>query len=185
MALLRRRASGLQPESTGGSHDWEVTTTDPWCVLGADDPAPSEGDVVVSLTRWSNERETLRARRGRLGVRIPSDTAPPVLAELAKDASLIEVEIPKLRDGRAYSVARLLRARFGFRGELRAVGFVARDQLLFLARVGFDAMALASGSPESALSAFDEQSVRYQASSDEALPLWKRAARATAGSVKA
>lgn len=182
MALLRRRASEPQPE---GAHAWEVATADSWRALDAQKPVPAEGDVVVSLTRWSNDRETLRARGGRLGVRIPNDTAPPVLAELAKEASLIEVEIPKLRDGRAYSIARLLRTRFGYRKELRAVGFVARDQLLFLARVGFDAMALASGSPEAALSAFDELGVRYQAAADEALPLWKRAARGRADDLKA
>jgi uncharacterized protein (DUF934 family) len=174
MVLLRRRTSGPRLE---GARDWEVATSDPWRSVGAEEPVPAEGDVVVSLTRWSNEREALRARAGRLGVRIPNDTASPVLAELAVDASLIEVEIPKLRDGRAYSVARLLRSRFGYGGELRAVGSVARDQLLFLARVGFDALALASGSAEAALSAFDELGVRYQASSDEPLPLWKRAAR--------
>jgi uncharacterized protein (DUF934 family) len=182
MALLRRRASEPQLE---GARAWEVASADPWHALGTGEPVPHEGDVVVPLTRWANEREALRGRRGRLGVRVPNDTTAAVLDELAKEAALIEVEIPKLRDGRAYSIARLLRGRFGYRGELRAVGSVARDQLLFLARVGFDAMALASGSPEAALSAFDEQGVLYQASSDEALPLWKRAARAPAEPLKA
>ena len=46
---------------------------------------------------------------------------------------------PNFRDGRAYTQARLLRERFGFRGELRATGQVLRDQFVFLARAGFDA----------------------------------------------
>jgi len=46
---------------------------------------------------------------------------------------------PTFRDGRAYSQARLLRERYGYRGEVRATGQVLRDQFLFMLRAGFDA----------------------------------------------
>jgi uncharacterized protein (DUF934 family) len=169
MALLRRRASGPRPEPR--------IEEDEWRAVPADAPVPPEGDVIVGLTRWSNEREALRARRGRLGVRIPNDATAAVLGELAREVALVAIEIPRLRDGRAYTLARWLRARFGFEGEVRAVGVVARDQLLLLGRAGFDAFELGGVSAESALAAFDEQSVLYQAAADEPLPLWRRVVR--------
>jgi uncharacterized protein (DUF934 family) len=55
---------------------------------------------------------------------------------------LIAVRFPKFGDGRGYSIARLLRERYGYRGELRAVGDVLRDQLLFMKRSGFDSFSL-------------------------------------------
>ena len=52
--------------------------------------------------------------------------------------NLIVLNFPKFTDGRAYSQARLLRERLGYRGELRATGAVFLDQLPFLLRCGFD-----------------------------------------------
>ncbi len=175
MALLRR-LERARPESLA------VVSDDAWRVLADDQPVPATGDIVVPLVRWQRERESLRARSGRLGVRIPNDASTAVLAALSEDAALVAIEIPRLRDGRAYTLAHWLRTRFGFEGELRAVGVVARDQLLFLSRVGFDAFDLSSRSPheispEEALAALGEQSVFYQAAADLKLPLWKRAAR--------
>ncbi|MBX7190861.1 MAG: DUF934 domain-containing protein [Sandaracinaceae bacterium] len=174
MALIRRRLSA--PLREPRSSDYEVVDTDAWLAI-ADDAALPAGDVIVSLSRFRAERELLAQRGARIGVRIPNDTAPDVLAELASSVSLLAIELPTQRDGRAYTVARWLRQRFGFRGELRAVGKVVRDQLSYLARVGFDAFELSRGSAHDALASFDELSVHYQASSDQPLPLWKRAAR--------
>jgi uncharacterized protein (DUF934 family) len=88
---------------------------------------------------------------------------------------MVAVHFPKFNDGRGYSSARLLRERLGFAGELRAVGDVLRDQLFLLARCGFDSFALrADQDPASALSAFKDFSVRYQAATDEVLPLFRR-----------
>ena len=52
--------------------------------------------------------------------------------------NLIVLNFPKFTDGRAYSQARLLRERLGYRGGLRATGAVFLDQLPFLLRCGFD-----------------------------------------------
>jgi uncharacterized protein (DUF934 family) len=52
---------------------------------------------------------------------------------------LIALAFPKIRDGRAYSAATLLRERYAFEGEVRAVGDVLRDQALLMLRCGFDA----------------------------------------------
>ena len=71
--------------------------------------------------------------------------------------------------------ARLLRDRYKFKGELRAIGDVLRDQLFFMARCGFDAFAIrADKDPEDALQSLKDFSVTYQAATDEPLPLFRR-----------
>jgi uncharacterized protein (DUF934 family) len=93
----------------------------------------------------------------------------------------IAVEFPKPTDGRGYSIAQLLRGRLGWRGELRAVGEVAFDQLAFLARCGFDAFALRdSENPQACLGAFGEVSVLYQGDVHDPRPLFRRRAEALA-----
>jgi uncharacterized protein (DUF934 family) len=64
--------------------------------------------------------------------------------------TLIALQFPRWTDGRAYSQARLLRARYRYRGELRATGEVLVDMLPLLERTGFDAVQLAEGQDQSA-----------------------------------
>lgn len=148
---------------------------DTWLTVPDDEPLPAEGDVIVSLTRWRAQREELVARAGQVGVRCPGETEPEELAPDLATLAVIALELPKFTDGRAYSTARLLRERHGFRGQLRAVGHVLPDQVFYLHRVGFDAFELAPGKKlEDALKALDTFTVRYQPSSDEPQPLWRR-----------
>ncbi|MEX0638431.1 MAG: DUF934 domain-containing protein [Burkholderiales bacterium] len=87
----------------------------------------------------------------------------------------IAVRFPAFGDGRGYSIARLLRERYGYRGELRAIGEVARDHLYFMAQCGFDAFQLREGEdPREALAAFDDFSEAYQASAARPQPLFRR-----------
>jgi len=91
------------------------------------------------------------------------------------------VSFPVFTDGRGYSIARLLRDRHGWTGELRAVGDVLRDQLFALARCGFDSFALRAGQDvQASLAAFGDFSVRYQSATDEPMPLFRRRSEATA-----
>jgi len=92
----------------------------------------------------------------------PTDD-PAAFADRRSTVARVEVNFPKYGDGRGYSIARLLRTRFGYRGELRAVGVVARDHLLLMERVGFDAFLLRDGEDAAeALSAFEDFSAAYQ-----------------------
>jgi len=59
--------------------------------------------------------------------------------------SRIDLHFPKFTDGRAYSQAFLLRRRLGFKGEIRATGDVLIDQLVAMARTGFDVAVLREG----------------------------------------
>jgi uncharacterized protein (DUF934 family) len=153
---------------------------DSWQLLepGADGALPAippEGDVIVPLALWQRERASLLARGGRLGVRLDSSEGPEALAGDLGHFDVIAVNFPKFTDGRGYSTARLLRDRYGYRGEIRAVGDVQRDQLLYLSRCGFDAFALKERrDPQAALAAFSDFSEAYQASVERPLPLFRR-----------
>lgn len=142
----------------------------------ADDADLPAGPVIVSLARWRRERKALLERGEPVGVRLPNTASVADLAEDLPLLDLVALEFPKFADGRAYSQARLLRERHGYRGQIRAVGDVLRDQLLFMARCGFDAFELrADRDPEDALAAFGEFTDSYQPAADQPQPLCRRA----------
>ncbi len=135
---------------------------------------PERGKPIVTLAHFARAREALLERYPALGVRISSDKLPADILDLARLA-LVAIEFPRFTDGRGYSVGRMLRDRHGFRGELRAVGWVLRDQLYYMERCGFNAFELKPGKPlESALEAFTEFSGTYQAGVDDPRPIYRR-----------
>ena len=104
----------------------------------------------------------------------PKDDPAAVAARLAA-AARVEINFPKLGDGRGFSLARLLRERYGYRGELRAIGDVIRDVLFQLSSCGFNAFALRHGEdPQEALAGFRDFSESYQATVEQPLPLFRR-----------
>ena len=111
---------------------------DAFAALEDDAPLP-DGAVLVSLARFQAERDILIARNAPIGVRLKSDQSPEPLGEDVHRLSLVVLEFPKFRDGRAFSWARMLRTRLGFTGEIRAVGDFLYDQVNYQHRVGFDA----------------------------------------------
>jgi uncharacterized protein (DUF934 family) len=72
-------------------------------------------------------------------VRLQSSESPEALGDDIHRLSVVVLEFPKFRDGRAFSWARMLRTRLGYKGEIRATGHFLYDQLAFMKRVGFDA----------------------------------------------
>ena len=113
--------------------------------LADDAPLPEEGGAIVSLVRFHRDRDALVARNAPLGVRLQSDQSPERLGEDVHRLSLVALEFPKFRDGRALSWARLLRTRLHFKGEVRAVGDFLPDQIAYQRRVGFDAWEVGDG----------------------------------------
>lgn len=142
------------------------------------------GKVVVPLSAWLGRKDELapRLNRGELGVWLDSFESPEALAESLGDVNrlpLIAVNFPRFVDGRGYSFATLLRQRYGYTGELRAIGDVLHDQLFYMKRCGFDAYAVrADKSIEDALRGLNDFSETYQAAVDQPLPLYRRHARA-------
>ncbi len=155
---------------------------DPWTYVGFGPEAavPAQlpaGPIAVPLATWKERRAELLARGEPVGVWLaPSDEPGDIAQDLARLA-LVAVHFPKFTDGRGYSIAVLLRRRHGYTGELRAIGDVGRDQLFFMARVGFDAWLVAEHrDPNAALAAFDTFSVRYQGCVDDPAPLFRKRA---------
>lgn len=144
----------------------------------ADDEPPTGGRFTVSFARWQAERENLRQAEGTVGVRLKGGDE---LASIALDLPRLEpvvVEFPTLADGRAFSLARLLRERFGYAGEIRAHGDFIRDQVYFLARVGINAFEPVEGTDlEKLLPALDDFSVNYQAAADDNKPVYQMRGR--------
>ena len=93
---------------------------------------------IVPLAFWLAHRDALLAR-GDVGVWLAPDSDPEALSGGVAGLPLIAVDFPSFTDGRGYSIGRLLRDRYGFKGELRAIGDILRDQLFALAECGFDA----------------------------------------------
>lgn len=106
---------------------------------------PQSADVLVPPRLWQRRREELLQRAGRVGVLVDAGDEPASFTDALPHVALVAVRIPVFTDGRAYSLARLLRERYRYTGELRAVGDVLRDQLLYLQRCGFDTFELRAG----------------------------------------
>ena len=110
-------------------------------------------------------------------IRLEPQDDPAAIAARLQNVSLIEINFPKFGDGRGFSIARLLRERYGYKGELRAVGQVARDHLYYMEKCGFDAFLLRDGEDvDEALAAFGDFSEAYQATVAQPLPLFRRRA---------
>jgi uncharacterized protein (DUF934 family) len=140
---------------------------DPWhrpaCEAGAGSlDLAAKPYALLDLLQWEAVR---RHWPGSVpvGVRLPNEADPAALAADLPRLALIALQFPKWTDGRAYSQARLLRVRHGFRGELRAEGDVIADMMPLLARTGFDAACLRAGQrPESARRALGFFDAHYQ-----------------------
>jgi uncharacterized protein (DUF934 family) len=109
-----------------------------------DDALPEAGGVLVSLTRFAAERDTLLSRDGELGIWLQSSESPDAIVEDLGRIVLVALDFPVFSDGRAYSSARLLRERYGYKGEVRAIGDVLCEQLAFMLRSGFDTFEMQS-----------------------------------------
>ncbi len=126
-----------------------------------------EGERLVALAQWDGEAGVL------LG---PADD-PAALEGRLDGLSVIAIEFPQFTDGRGYSTARLLRERYGFKGEIRAVGEVLRDNLFYLSRCGFDSFLLSDQSGlDDAVRGLADFSDGYQASVERPQPLFRRRA---------
>ncbi len=131
--------------------------------------------VLLPLAVWLARRDEIIARYPQPGVWLDSDEGPEALAGDTNRFAVIGVNFPKFTDGRGYSSARLLRERYRYAGEIRAIGDVLQDQLFYMRRCGIDAYALrADKDPEKALAGLAVFSDSYQAAADQPLPGFRR-----------
>ena len=158
---------------------------DEWQVLKlqedetAESVAVPEGKTIVPLKVW--QAQAALRTRGDIGVWLASDERPEALKDDVASLPVIAVDFPKFADGRGYSIAYNLRARLDYRGELRAIGDVLRDQLFYMQRVGFDAFATRPDrNIHDALKGLSDFSEVYQISWDQKSPLFRRHVRTRA-----
>jgi uncharacterized protein (DUF934 family) len=131
------------------------------------------GPLLVPVSVWNARRAELIVREydhgWPLGVWLGADEGAESIAADLDDFSVIGVEFSKFTDGRGYSTARLLRERHAYKGELRAIGDIQRDQLFYLQRVGFDAFSLRPDKHAvDALAGFADFTAAYQNAVDAA-----------------
>ena len=128
---------------------------------------PGDGAILISAARFLEDTETLSRRTGKTGVIWPNNRDLDDLVPYLGGLAMVALVFPSFRDGRAYSQARLLRERHGFRGELRATGQVLRDQFVFMLRAGFDAFEVKKDSDAEAFTNTAKRySVFYQPTGD-------------------
>jgi uncharacterized protein (DUF934 family) len=149
-----------------------AVVADPFTDVSQDESISATGALIVSLAQWQEQRKALAARADKLGIILRSDEKPELIAADTKHFDVIALDFPAFGDGRAYSSARLLRDRYQYTGEIRAVGDVLLEQLHFMNRVGFDAYEIAS---EHALKDWEvaaaDISVWYQPTGDGRTPV--------------
>ena len=150
---------------------------DQWTLLDADvelNVALNTQQAIVPLALWQAHKEQLKAINP-IGVWLEAEQEIESLLDDLELFTVIALNFPVFTDGRHFSSARLLRERYAYSGEIRAIGDVLRDQLFFMQRCGFDAYALRSDRcPIDALKSLTELSVSYQAAYDQCLPLYRR-----------
>ena len=136
-----------------------------------------EAPTLLPLAVWLARKDEIRARRQPVGIWLESSEGPEAVANDLDHFTVIGVNFPKFADGRGYSTARLLRERFAYTGEIRALGDVLQDQLFLLRRCGFDAFAVRQDKDiEAALAGFKAFSESYQSAADQPQPLFRRRA---------
>jgi len=151
---------------------------DPSIYVGLESPdeanGASDGPRVLPWSRWQNEAEA----PGVAGVWVEGDQEPEPLAPSLARIPFLAIRFPAMNDGRGLSLAVLLRNRYGYRGELRAIGAAHEDLVHYYRRCGFDSVLFADGRDlDTALAGTRVLSDFYQGSVIEPAPAFRRVAR--------
>src|SRR5271170_4511036 len=123
----------------------DALVADTFTTIADDAPLPESGGAIVSLARFQKDRDALLARNAPIGVELKASENPELLSADLHRLSVVALDFPSFRDGRAFSWARILRTRLGYAGQVRAVGKFIQDQINYQHRVGFDAWAVPEG----------------------------------------
>lgn len=137
----------------------------------------SNGNIIVPIAFWLQNKAALIERVGETGVWLNGDEDPAQLADDTATLPLIAINFPVFTDGRGFSTGRLLRERYGFKGELRATGYFLRDQMCYLGRCGFSAFTPpAEANVEGFLKSLHDFTEFHQSAVDQPIPLFRRRA---------
>jgi len=148
---------------------------DSWLILDDSAETLPSGNILLSLEQWQQFSDQLSQHNGELGLWLEGNAEIDAVIDSLQQLSLIAIKFPKFVDGRGFSLARLLRERYNYNGELRAIGEFIRDQLYLLKRCGFNAFQLTEDQDLSEASkSLNDFSETYQVSADQQEPLFRR-----------
>lgn len=148
---------------------------DSWLILDDSAETLPSGNILLSLEQWQQFSDQLSQHNGELGLWLEGNAEIDTVIDSLQQLSLIAIKFPKFVDGRGFSLARLLRERYNYNGELRAIGEFIRDQLYLLKRCGFNAFQLTEDQDLSEASkSLNDFSETYQVSADQQEPLFRR-----------
>jgi len=154
-----------------------VAADDPFTNVEDESPTP-RGDVIVSLQRFQAEGQRLLAEGRSVGVRIEANEAVEDIAADLPRLALVALVFPKFLTGQNYSSARILRERYGYEGEIRAVGDVLREQARFMVRCGIDTFAVSDGAtPQDWTHVVNRYRHVYQRAADALAPAFEERPR--------
>ncbi len=152
-----------------------AVTEDNWTVLQMPVETIPQGNILLPLKYWLEQSAELDGQAGLVGVWLDSDEEVEALADDLAQLPVVALNFPKFVDGRGFSSARLLRDRYDYKGEIRAIGNVIQDQLFILQRCGFSQFCLADNVDlEAAAKSLNDFSDSYQTAADQDQPLFKR-----------
>ena len=152
-----------------------AVTEDNWTVLQMPVETIPQGNILLPLKYWLEQSAELDGQAGLVGVWLDSDEEVEALADDLAQLPVVALNFPKFVDGRGFSSARLLRDRYDYKGEIRAIGNVIQDQLFMLQRCGFSQYCLADNVDlEAAAKSLNDFSDSYQTAADQDQPLFKR-----------
>ncbi len=140
------------------------------------------GKVLIPLTVWLAKQDSLAERMaaGQIGIVLQTHEPIESLVDAFDDLNslpVIAIYVQIFADGRNFTLGNLLRTRYGFKNELRAVGDIMRDQLYFLKRSGFDSYLIKEGrNAVEAIASLNDFTQPYQGAVDD-VPVWRRVSR--------
>ncbi|WP_415892306.1 DUF934 domain-containing protein [Neptuniibacter sp. PT8_73] len=139
---------------------------DNWTLID-EESLDQTGDIIVPLALYLENQDALTSREGQVAVKVNGDDDIDFLVENLDKFPLVAIDFPAFRDGRGFSIARLL-VRAEYKGEIRATGDIGQDRFAYLERCGFTAIEIADDvfKPEM-LKSFDEMSNYYQSAADK------------------
>lgn len=146
-----------------------------WQLVAADVDSLPSGDILVPVSHWQANQQQLADHSGNVGVWVDGHGEVEEFANAIATVPVIAINFPKFVDGRGFSLARLLRERYGYIGEIRAIGQFIRDQLFMMQRCGFNAFQFDSEIDLAAASqSLKDFTDSYQVAADQPEPLFKR-----------
>jgi uncharacterized protein (DUF934 family) len=149
-------------------------TVNTWTFHEGEGDLPADGQFTLTLATFLAHKDDVLARNADIGVRLSPEDDPTKLEPFLDRISLIEVDFPKYTDGRGYSQAQLLRRRFAYQGELRAIGHVLRDQIFYMNRSGFDTYETTRADLSSIVEALAEYTEVYQPAAGNMVSVFKK-----------